>query len=106
MQNILWSLQSLPVKMMKSIFSKVLKRPLPKPAFQVLLETATKAERFKPCSFKYNNYIFHVPDMISVVYQIQEFFIHDNFNFKTSLEQPVIYDCGANVGIASIFFSE
>jgi FkbM family methyltransferase len=79
-------------------------KPPGKSPYEMLLEKAHEMPRFKPVHFSFNDISLHVPDMLSVVYQLEEFFIHEKFNFISNEQRPVIYDCGANVGVASIYF--
>ncbi|MEO6731330.1 MAG: FkbM family methyltransferase [Ferruginibacter sp.] len=91
--------------MLKEIYKKITSKKQHKSPFEMLVEKALSMPRFNPATIVFENYTFHVPDMISVVWQLEEFFIDKKFNFKSAQANPVIYDCGANVGVASIFFS-
>jgi len=44
-------------------------------------------------------------DMKSFVWQYYEIFFRNFYTFNTSSKQPVIYDCGANIGTSVLFFS-
>ena len=56
--------------------------------------------RFVETSFKLKNRQFTVPDAPSVAWQIKEIFGDECYKFLSSSKSPVIYDCGANVGLA------
>jgi len=93
------------------MFSKILKTIIPseqhKSEFEMLLKKAQTMPRFVPTTISFEQYKLHIPDLISVVYQLEEFMISKKFEFNTVNDDvPVIYDCGANVGVASIFFSK
>ena len=47
---------------------------------------------------------FQVPDCMSFLFQFQEIFVEGFYQFNTSENQPVILDCGANIGTSCAFF--
>lgn len=54
---------------------------------------------------RFNSYKFSVADMKSFVWQYYEIFVNKFYSFKTNSENPVIYDCGANIGTSVLFFA-
>lgn len=52
-----------------------------------------------------NGYAWRVVDFKSFIYQYQEIFFNQFYDFETSDNAPVIYDCGANVGLSTLFFA-
>ena len=46
----------------------------------------------------------HAPDYETIYYLFNEIFIRGEYFFKTKNKNPIILDCGANIGIATIFF--
>ena len=40
----------------------------------------------------------------SLVFQYKEIFVHSEYHFRTDKKDPLIIDCGSNVGIAILFF--
>ena len=47
-----------------------------------------------------------VADMKSFVYQYREIFLYEFYAFNTNAVQPVIYDCGANIGSSVLYFKK
>ena len=56
-------------------------------------------------SIKFNNYKIFVPDTLSFIWQYKEIFADENYKFQTNSLNPVIYDCGANIGVSCLYFS-
>lgn len=97
--------------------NKLLKKIIKKIAFTKLQDTdklisdseklildATQFKRFESHHFEYRGFTLNVTDFISVAYQLKEFFEDGRMFFKTFSETPVIYDCGANVGVAVLYY--
>jgi FkbM family methyltransferase len=63
-----------------------------------------KYSRYHPIKTRYLNYSFHVPDNLSFVNQIKDIFIDQLYKFSSSSDNPVIFDCGSNVGTSVIYF--
>jgi FkbM family methyltransferase len=61
-------------------------------------------KRFVSRSLKFNNYKIFVPDTLSFIWQYKEIFTDENYKFKTNTQNPVIYDCGANIGVSCLYF--
>jgi len=55
---------------------------------------------------RFLNYIFDVPDLPSFIWQFKEIFVDEIYNFETIETEPVIYDCGANIGMSIIHFKK
>lgn len=47
-----------------------------------------------------------VPDCASFLSQVGDIFYEEQFKFETSIDSPVILDLGANIGLASLYFSK
>lgn len=62
------------------------------------------AKRYKPVRIKFLKFRFELPDVLSFLWQFKEIFVEEFYRFETSSEQPVIYDCGANVGTSCAYF--
>ncbi len=54
----------------------------------------------------FGKYRLRVPDTMSFLFQHQEIFADEFYHFKTGRSQPVILDCGANVGMSILYFKE
>lgn len=61
--------------------------------------------RYKKLSIRYLGFNTIVPDTLSFVWQYKEIFADENYKFLTNAPNPVIFDCGANIGISCLFFS-
>jgi len=53
---------------------------------------------------KFLNYTFDVPDLPSFLRQFKEIFVDEIYKFNTMEKEPVIYDCGANIGMSCLYF--
>ncbi|HRA60499.1 MAG TPA: FkbM family methyltransferase [Bacteroidia bacterium] len=93
---------------MKSKIKKILKRTFNGPPSEIekLIESASLFPRYKKHEFTFNAMTFMVTDFLSVAYQLKEFFVEQRMFFPTKNDNPLIYDCGANVGVASIYFKK
>lgn len=69
-----------------------------------LIELAHKTPRYTATDFQYKQFRFFVSDFLSVAYQIKDYFGDNKMKFITSNHEPVIIDCGANVGVSVIYF--
>jgi FkbM family methyltransferase len=54
----------------------------------------------------FNGFKINVTDFKSFIFQYEEIFFHGFYDFKTSSAKPVIFDCGANIGVSSLFFAQ
>ncbi|MFA7245503.1 MAG: FkbM family methyltransferase [Candidatus Magasanikbacteria bacterium] len=66
----------------------------------------SNAKRFKETKINFLNYFFIVPDSLSFVYQFKEIFVDQIYKFKNVSDEPIIYDCGANVGTSILYFKK
>ncbi len=48
---------------------------------------------------------FEVVDTYSFIWQFKEIFVDDNYKFNSCSDEPVIFDCGSNVGTSCLYFS-
>lgn len=62
--------------------------------------------RNRPTTISFRNYRFDVPDAFSFVWQIKEIFADEFYGFKATTPQPVILDCGANIGTSITYFKQ
>jgi FkbM family methyltransferase len=51
-------------------------------------------------------YRFQVPDALSFAWQFKEIFADESYQFTTDVAQPVIIDCGANIGTSIAYFRQ
>lgn len=45
-----------------------------------------------------------VPDTLSFVWQFHEIFVEEYYKFETKNPNPIILDCGANIGLSAVYF--
>lgn len=62
--------------------------------------------RYQPTPVRFLRYRFRVPDALSFLWQFKEIFVEEAYHFKASGPQPLIYDCGANVGTSCVYFQQ
>ena len=63
-------------------------------------------KRYTEYTVRANSLQLRVTDIKSFVWQYQEIFFHKFYAFNTSSVQPIIYDCGANIGTSVLFFAK
>ncbi len=61
--------------------------------------------RYKKHNIKYLGFNTIVPDTLSFIWQFKEIFGDENYKFKSDSLNPIIYDCGSNIGISCLYFS-
>jgi FkbM family methyltransferase len=62
-------------------------------------------ERYKKVeNIKVLGYKIDAPDIASFLGQFREIFADDNYKFNAKSDEPVIYDCGANIGLSCLYF--
>jgi FkbM family methyltransferase len=88
--------------MLKRIYSR-LKTPQLSEEDQ-LIQLGHQTKRYQETSFIYKQLQLQVSDLLSVSYQIKEYFGDERLKFITNKKQPVIIDCGANVGVSVLYF--
>ena len=65
------------------------------------------AERYKEKKkIRFRDLVFDIPDSLSFVYQIKEIFGDEIYRFKSHSKEPLVIDCGANVGVSVIYFKK
>jgi FkbM family methyltransferase len=50
------------------------------------------------------NYRFDIPDLPSFVWQFKELFVDEIYKFDSIHQEPIILDCGANIGTSCLYF--
>lgn len=60
--------------------------------------------RYQPRKVNFLTYVFDVPDAFSFLWQFKEIFVDEFYKFQTTAIQPIIFDCGANVGMSVLYF--
>ncbi|OGU56394.1 MAG: hypothetical protein A2V66_06135 [Ignavibacteria bacterium RBG_13_36_8] len=62
--------------------------------------------RSKNTSLRFMNYEFETVDALSFIFQIKHIFVNSLYRFETKAKRPLIYDCGANVGLSCLYFKK
>jgi len=70
-----------------------------------LRDQVSKYERNKIGSLLIDNIKFFFSDLHSFYFELDQIFVKNLYGFKTENSHPVIIDCGAHVGLATIFFA-
>ena len=61
-------------------------------------------ERIK--DVKFLDYVFDVPDLPSFIWQFKGIFVDEIYKFESKTDMPLIYDCGANIGVSCLYFKK
>jgi len=52
------------------------------------------------------NFIIDVPDIPSFIWQFKEIFVEEIYKFTSDTQKPIIFDCGANIGLSCLYFKQ
>ena len=55
---------------------------------------------------RFLDYSFDIPDLPSFVWQFKELFVDELYKFNSNSKEPLIYDCGANIGMSCLYFKK
>ena len=81
--------------------------PTPERAvLQELERRASREARRTPGRVEVAPYRFEYSDAMSAWPQWDDIFVHRTLAFETTAREPRILDCGANIGLASIYFKQ
>lgn len=58
--------------------------------------------RGKPARIRYMDWTLETPDALSCLYQLKEIVVQGVYDFPCSRRDPVIIDCGANIGVSAL----
>lgn len=72
--------------------------------FYLLYMRYSSTPRYKEHLISFNGFTVKVPDTASFIWQYKEIFTEEFYKFKTDKTNPVIYDCGANIGISCLYY--
>ncbi len=72
--------------------------------FVRLLFQYGKVKRNSLKEINFLGYQVSVPDCLSFIFQFKEIFVKQYYRFESDSHEPIIYDCGANIGISVLFF--
>ena len=62
--------------------------------------------RNQPTDVTFGRFRFRVPDALSFVWQYREIFVDEFYKFYTTNPNPVIFDCGTNIGTSIAYFRQ
>lgn len=62
--------------------------------------------RYTNAKVRFLDYEILIVDYLSFIWQFKEIFVDENYMFNSTSRSPVIYDCGANIGMSCIFFKK
>lgn len=60
--------------------------------------------RYQARKVRFLRYQLQVPDTLSFVWQFREIFAEESYFFGVNYPDPVILDCGANIGLSCLYF--
>lgn len=66
--------------------------------------TLSNTDRFTELSVEFLGVEINIPDSASLIFLNKEIFGSEIYKFDSLSEEPVIIDCGANIGISVIYF--
>lgn len=73
-------------------------------AFHKLAYRLGDKPRYKETKTRIGDLNLVVPDPFSFIWQYYEIYAEQFYNFTTQKNKPVIYDCGANIGLSVLYF--
>ena len=92
------------IKNIKELYAQEKSREVKE--FIRLFKKHGKKKRNRPSEIIFLSFTFYVPDCLSFLWQFKEIFVDKNYQFQfTAQMDPVIIDCGVNIGLSSLFFS-
>ncbi len=69
----------------------------------LLIAKGSSFPRYTPTTISYKGFRIKVTDLLSVAWQVQEFFAEERMKFTTGSTSPLIIDCGSNVGVSVLY---
>lgn len=87
------------------LVSGIMNRLFPSESMR-LISKAGSFPRFQKTKITFRDLKFEVTDFLSVAWQLKEIFEDEELKFRSSSTNPVIYDCGANVGVSAVYFKK
>ncbi|MDB5272063.1 MAG: methyltransferase FkbM family [Chitinophagaceae bacterium] len=64
------------------------------------------SKRFSKKQVSFLGYSITVADPLSFVWQFKEIFADEIYYFESNKKNPLIYDCGSNIGMSCLYFKE
>lgn len=94
------------MKFYNKIFKKIKKILKSEKSYDYYFKRYRYFPRFVEQKLKFFDYDLVIPDAVSFAYQVKEIFQDEHYKFKSSTEEPIIIDCGANIGLSILFFKK
>lgn len=63
-------------------------------------------KRHQISTVKFNDYRILVADHLSFVFQFREIFLDESYKFTSSNKNPIIIDCGSNIGMGVLYYKQ
>jgi FkbM family methyltransferase len=73
-------------------------------AWRHACRVAAEAPRYTPGEIAFGPYTIAYADLLTLCPQWHDIFVNEVLRFEPAVERPRILDCGANVGLASLYF--
>jgi len=75
-------------------------------AFACLIVKYGTGQRYQQKKINIAGMNINVPDAKSFIWQFKEIWTDENYKFQTDSLEPVIFDCGANIGTSVLYFAQ
>lgn len=72
--------------------------------FYLLLLKYGAFKRYQQKKVSFYNYSLIVADHLSFIFQFKEIFIEESYQFTSDKKDPIIIDCGSNIGMSVLYF--
>jgi FkbM family methyltransferase len=96
LQNALQSTESSPIYSERLTLFKTL--------CKLNFKTKFRESKKQPCFEQFFKYRAYGYSYLTLTYLFEEIFLRRDYAFKSKTQNPVIVDCGANIGIAMLYF--
>jgi len=67
-----------------------------------LYDVHKDAPRGRHTTIRYMDWTLETPDALSCLYQLKEIVVHGIYDFPCDKPNPIIMDCGANIGVSAL----
>jgi FkbM family methyltransferase len=61
-------------------------------------------KRYTSLSISISEFKIKVPDALSFIWQYKEIFVDQSYKFSTDKKNPLIIDCGSNIGLSALYY--
>ncbi len=72
--------------------------------FYKLLFLYGDKKRYSSLFISFSGFKINVPDALSFIWQYKEIFVDQSYKFKTEKSNPIIIDCGSNIGLSALYY--